>query len=299
MKYTYADEGVPRFVYEGSSDSLQIYSLKVAGRSLQQKKKRKVAGSSTQWPLKVFGVVSVRDRIDPRRNLIFYRDRDDCQIITQEDPYLELIGPTRAVGMNHDVMIEAELKVKGAVEREDKYLIADGATLSPMFGLDLVELTSHEWKLGIAVGGLKKCVEAMIFIQVINGTWPIGFRGQFAAYTKGMKEKIVLMEFNGDDVISNDVDCIIEKSWHIVSVETSGELIVSYQAWKGEEGVISGKVVFKAMSGRSFRYLNVSSCSLGVLVVWSRIEPFCGNMLPMSELWDRMYEAPPIQASGP
>ncbi|KAF8679401.1 hypothetical protein HU200_045744 [Digitaria exilis] len=295
MKYTGADEGVPRFVYEGSSDSLQIYSVKVAGMSVQQKKKRKVAGSSTQWPLKVFGVVSVRDRIDPRRNLIFYRDRDNCQIITQEDPYLELIGPTRAVGMNHDVMIEAELKVKGAVEREDKYLIADGATLSPLFGLDLVELTSHEWKLGIAVGGLKKCVEAMIFIQVINGTWPIGFRGQFAAYTKGMKEKIVLMEFNGDDVISNDVNdvyCIIEKSRHIVSVETSGELIVSYQAWKGEEGVISGKVVFKAeMSGRSFQYINVSSCSLGVLVVWSRIEPFCGEMLPMSERWDMMSAA--------
>jgi hypothetical protein len=84
MKYTNAEAGVPRFVYDGSSDSLQIYSVKVAGSPVQQKKKRKVAGSSTQWPLEVFGVVAVRDCIDPRRNLIFYRDRDNCQIITQE-----------------------------------------------------------------------------------------------------------------------------------------------------------------------------------------------------------------------
>jgi len=274
MKYTYRTEGVPR---EGTSESLQIYSVKVAGKPVQQKKKRKVAGSSTQWPLEVFGVVAVRDCFDPRRNLIFYRDRDNCQIITKEDPYLELIGPTHAVRMfrNGHVMIEAELKVKGAVEREDKYLIADGKIVRPLAGLDSVELTSPgEWKMNIAVGGLETCVEATIFIRVINGTWPIGFHGQFAARTASINEKIILIDLNGDDVTSSGVDRHMEQLRHVVSVEASGELIVSFLAWNGEEEVISGEEIFKAkMSGRSFRYHKISSCNLGVLVVWSRIQP--------------------------
>jgi len=172
-------------------------------------------------------------------------------------------------------MIEAELKVKGAVEREDKYLIADGKIVRPLAGLDSVELTSPgEWKMNIAVGGLETCVEATIFVRVINGTWPIGFHGQFAARTASINEKIILIDLNGDDVTSSGVDRHMEQLRHVVSVEASGELIVSFLAWNGEEEVISGEEIFKAkMSGRSFRYHKISSCNLGVLVVWSRIQP--------------------------
>lgn len=84
MKYTDEKQGVPRFVSKNSSDSLQIFSVKVAGRPVQPEKKRKLAARSTQWSRQVYGVVAVRDCIDPRRNLIFYRDRDNCQIITEE-----------------------------------------------------------------------------------------------------------------------------------------------------------------------------------------------------------------------
>lgn len=223
-----------------------------------------------------------------------------------QDPYLELTGPTRAVGMNHDVMIDAELKVKGAVEREDKYLIVDGMTLPPMFGLGSVELmtSSGEWKLDIAVGGLKTCVEATIFIKVINGTWPIGFSGQIAARTKGIDDKIILIEFSGDDVTTSGDDVTtsgvdrnmeqsrhvrnMEQSRHVVSVQALGELMISFQAWKGED-VMNSEKIFKAkMSGRSFCCHTVSSCKLGVLVVWSRIQPRCGDMLHESE-WARMF----------
>jgi hypothetical protein len=37
-----------------------------------------------QWPLHVFGMVAIRDCADQKRNIIFDRSRDNCQILTQE-----------------------------------------------------------------------------------------------------------------------------------------------------------------------------------------------------------------------
>ena len=68
MKYT--DEGVPQYVLEGHCNSLEVYSARVFGIG--------------PGALSVFGVVAVRDSIDSMRNIIFYRDRDDCQTLTEE-----------------------------------------------------------------------------------------------------------------------------------------------------------------------------------------------------------------------
>lgn len=57
---------MPRYVYEGRPNGLQIYSVKVAG----------IEKGGLEWPLHVFGVVAVRDPVDPKHNLIFNRRRD-------------------------------------------------------------------------------------------------------------------------------------------------------------------------------------------------------------------------------
>jgi hypothetical protein len=61
-------------LFSNVTTTMQIYSVKVAEIQIQD----------LQWPLEVYGVVAARDAVDYRRNLLFLRTRDDCQILTEE-----------------------------------------------------------------------------------------------------------------------------------------------------------------------------------------------------------------------
>ena len=54
-------------------DALQIFSVKVAATS-----------GGLQWPLDVFGIVTMRDSVDRNRNVVFHRTRDNCQTLTEQ-----------------------------------------------------------------------------------------------------------------------------------------------------------------------------------------------------------------------
>lgn len=71
MRYT--DKKPDENQYAYLRTTLQVFSLKVAG-----------IREGLQWPIHVFGTVFLRDSLDHKRNTIFNRERDDCQILTQE-----------------------------------------------------------------------------------------------------------------------------------------------------------------------------------------------------------------------
>ena len=70
MRFT--DKPAPRHIAY-PCDTLQIFSAKVA----------EIRGD-LHWPLRVFGVVALRDSVDYNRNVIFYRTRDNCQTLTEK-----------------------------------------------------------------------------------------------------------------------------------------------------------------------------------------------------------------------
>ena len=125
-----------------------------------------------------------------------------------------------------------------------------------------------------------------MFIRVIDGTWPVGFHGQFAARTASSRNEITLIQFNGDGVTTrggSDGNMIHLR--HVVSVETLGELVVSFKAWKGDTEEMEGHVKFNPeMSGRSCGYLKVGPCNVGALVVWSRMRPVCEELMSDSQM---------------
>uniref|UniRef100_A0A0D9X494 DUF6598 domain-containing protein n=1 Tax=Leersia perrieri TaxID=77586 RepID=A0A0D9X494_9ORYZ len=84
MRFTFEP---PRGIKAGTSQTLQIFSVKVAATR-----------GGLQWPLDVFGIIAVRDIIDRNRNIVFHRTRENYQTLTEQlDPSLLLVGPTRAV----------------------------------------------------------------------------------------------------------------------------------------------------------------------------------------------------------
>uniref|UniRef100_K4A010 DUF6598 domain-containing protein n=1 Tax=Setaria italica TaxID=4555 RepID=K4A010_SETIT len=205
-----------------------------------------------QWPLHVFGMVAVRDSVDRNRNIIFYRTRDDCQTLTEK----------------------VELKVKGNVETEDKdlSLLAVPLTCSGGSGSSPFEYTSKLSTMEFMLGEIASSVEATVFVRVTDGSWPDGFRGQFAARTSSIgQEKVILLDF-GDGNVTVNADGIMKLSRHVVSVDVSGKLKVSFKAWQDGCKVVEGEVVFTpAKAGRSYGTLRFGSCRMEVLVAWSLI----------------------------
>ncbi|XP_006659846.1 uncharacterized protein LOC102722604 [Oryza brachyantha] len=264
----------------GTSDTLQIFSVKVAATS-----------GGLQWPLDVFGMVSMRDSVDRNRNVLFHRTRDNCQTLTEQEHNLVLVGPTRAIvlSMPEPVIIDVELKVKGTTESEDKYLsllavplLCDDKYYSRV--LKSGSYTSKLSTLAFRLGYIVSSVEATISVRVIHGSWPDGFHGQIAAFTTCIcfkhlvsddivanidHEKIVLLDFRGKKAVS---DGKVELSRHVVSVEKRGELKVSVKAWEVDNNVVEKVTVFTPLeAGISNGELDIGFCKLQVSVAWSLI----------------------------
>ncbi|CAN6185258.1 unnamed protein product [Urochloa humidicola] len=261
--------------------TLQIFSVKLAA-----------TGGSLHLPLDVFGMVAVRDPIDHNRNIIFQRTRDDCQTLTKEDPYLVLTGPTRAVMLIEScpVIIEIDLKVKGSDDSADECL---SFRVAPVLCFDMMyshllnyaftsKLSTLEFKLGHIVSS----VEATIVLQVTRGSWPDGLHGVFAAFTTGIydkytdgvfldkriirigHERIMLLDSRGEKLpVIGDGQIKLSRS--VVSVETSGKLIVRVKALGGD-GVVEKESSFDPLeAGSSIGELEFSFCTLEVTVFWS------------------------------
>ncbi|RLN33085.1 hypothetical protein C2845_PM03G14310 [Panicum miliaceum] len=225
------------------NDTLQIFSVKLAATR-----------GALQLPLDVFGMVAIRDPVDHNRNIIFQRKRDDCQTLTEKDPYLVLAGPTRAVMLEmNPTIIEVDLQVKGATESEDEqlsFLVAPLRCFDTIFShLFNCAYTSKLSTLEFTLGHVAFSVEATIFVHVVHGSWPDCYRGLFTASTTGFTDRcpmpvgdklstgtggegILLLDSRGERLpVAGDGR--IELSRRVVSVEGCGKLTVKVNALEG------------------------------------------------------------------
>ncbi|CAN6252082.1 unnamed protein product [Urochloa humidicola] len=266
MRFT--DQPVPS--HAGVHDTLQIFSVKI-----------KETDQSLQWPLQVFGIIAARDPIDRNRNIVFNCERDNCQILTQGDPFLKLTGPTRAVVVCDPVYFEVALKVKGSVESEDKDLSLLAVPLtdySDIVSTCLVNkvYTSKLSTLELAFGYVVESVEATISVHMTEGSWPDDFFCDFTAQTSSLEhERVRLL---GCEKIPVDDDGMIKLSRFVASVEFEGELKVSVAAFHYDEDlgevIMIGKdeKVFRPKkAGKSYGRLDVGFCKMDITVAWSLI----------------------------
>ncbi|CAL4905260.1 unnamed protein product [Urochloa decumbens] len=147
---------------------LQIFSLKLA-------KLPSTAPPGGHGPVHLYGFVAVRDLLDPLRNYVFNRSRDDPLVIPDptSDPFIYLSGPKRGVYLQSRVLIEYDVRIKAreGEELEDDLPLIDGAATVSELAWTQAALTSRiPGELGAAVdlrrSLLRHAVEATVEVRI-------------------------------------------------------------------------------------------------------------------------------------
>ncbi|XBI59986.1 hypothetical protein VPH35_040960 [Triticum aestivum] len=205
-----------------------------------------------EWPLQVYGVVAARDAVDERHNPIFLHSRDDCQILSEEDPFLYLTGPVRAIMSEEPVDIEIQLKVRGTTASEDRALVShvyyyDG---DYEYSLSPIIIEKHSCTIELSAQQLKRSVQATIFgahVVVVDKSNPFehGVRVVCSSLSQqhdtedadeSPSMELVLL----DSKVARKR--VVERGYlnlsrQVVSVKLSGKLKVLIQAYTPSEGI--------------------------------------------------------------
>uniref|UniRef100_A0ACD5Y7T8 Uncharacterized protein n=1 Tax=Avena sativa TaxID=4498 RepID=A0ACD5Y7T8_AVESA len=93
---------------------MQIFSLKLAYPP---------AGDQVQ----LYGFMAVRDSLEPLRNYVFNRTRDDPLIVDREDGFIQMSGPKRGIWWHDMALVEFDMRIKRGDKEADDLQLIDGA----------------------------------------------------------------------------------------------------------------------------------------------------------------------------
>nr|CAB3463032.1 unnamed protein product [Digitaria exilis] len=189
-------------------------------------------------------------------------------------------GPTRAVVVCDPVYFEVVLKVKGNVESQDKDLSLLTEPLTNHSSILYTCLMSKDYTsklstLELTFGYVVDSVEATISVCITEGSWPDGYIGQVTAHTSSLKNRVLLLRSEFENMPVSD-DGMINLSRCVASVELEGKLTVSVVAFQHDHDDYDRiNVVGKdeedfspRKSGKSYGRLDVGFCKMDVTVAW-------------------------------
>uniref|UniRef100_A0A0E0RCL3 DUF6598 domain-containing protein n=1 Tax=Oryza rufipogon TaxID=4529 RepID=A0A0E0RCL3_ORYRU len=240
MRYTFGR--IPKSSFAGCDNGLQIFSIKLLLRNTS------TTDHQLQWPLHVYGLVATRDSLDPRRNLLFNRTRDNCQILTQQDPFLVLTGPSRAIVLIDPVQFEVQLKAKSNNNTlhdhpDQDQIVNFGVVDSGYLPGPTRHCIGKRSEVEFTISVLDRSIEATIIsVQLVGGSsWPDHLQGKLVSRTaSAIHQEIVLLDSQKqqDGKMPIDDGGFIQLSRRVVSVELAGQLIVQVLAFNSQQQVV-------------------------------------------------------------
>ncbi|CAM0870625.1 unnamed protein product [Alopecurus aequalis] len=142
-----------------SCTMMQIFSLKLPYTS-----------SSICGPVQLYGYMAVRDLLNPFRNYIFNRSRDDPFTVEQEDGFIQMTGPKRGIRFEGYVLLEFDMKIKIGEEKDDLQLIDGVASFN---NLTIMNASEHKQRIDgdcgavdITMSLLRCAVEATVQVAI-------------------------------------------------------------------------------------------------------------------------------------
>ncbi|XP_044318719.1 uncharacterized protein [Triticum aestivum] len=249
--------------------ALEIYSIKLINLN-----------PNLSWPIDVYGVVAARDDFDHNRNILFCRSSADCQRINQEDPFLHLIGPSRAIVAEEPVMFQIELKLKYGANFKDTALFTSNQSYRSIMPYDTMQIYNRCCTAEISLGRVDPAIQATIVgVCVTKGEWPFKYGCKVSCLfspadaTEGCAAEVVLLDRRAKRMRAGS-DGYLSLSRNVVSVGLQGTLRVVTEAYS-ESGL---NIVRKYHAEFPIQQCQIDSCecsvdgsTLKIVVAWSRL----------------------------
>uniref|UniRef100_A0A3B6DEW3 DUF6598 domain-containing protein n=3 Tax=Triticinae TaxID=1648030 RepID=A0A3B6DEW3_WHEAT len=249
--------------------ALEIYSIKLINLN-----------PNLSWPIDVYGVVAARDDFDHNRNILFCRSSADCQRINQEDPFLHLIGPSRAIVAEEPVMFQIELKLKYGANFKDTASFTSNQSYRSIMPYDTMQIYNRCCTAEISLGRVAPAIQATIVgVCVTKGEWPFKYGCKVSCFfspadaTEGCEAEVVLLDRHAKRMRAGS-DGYLSLSRNVVSVGLQGTLRVVTEAYS-ESGL---NIVRKyhaefpiQQSQIDSRECSVDGSTLKIVVAWSRL----------------------------
>ncbi|TVU27070.1 hypothetical protein EJB05_29649 [Eragrostis curvula] len=205
-------------------DMLQVLSLRLS--------------HTESCPISVYGIFAVRDDLEPLRNYVFNRTRDDPVMIQQDSFSLPLCSPSRGMYVLDRALLEVNLWMKKEGDGSNDELL-----LSVYVEIDEGRSCMDEKLIGRIHGDrcmldmryifLKESVEATIQVSALVDN-PHNVR--FIAFSTCLDDEIILFKGKG---IKKD-----EQIQHVVAVKAEEKLSVRLELdgslfeWTFQDGVV-------------------------------------------------------------
>lgn len=248
---------------------MQIFSLKLTNHSAT------ISGG----PVELYGFMAARDLLEPLRNYVFNRTRDDPLVIypSSDDPssplLIQMASPKRGIYLQARALIEFDLRIKRghAQEQDEDLQLIDGAAtfseLTPFHGVYTQRIHgSHGGAaVDISLALLRHAVEARI--QVVLSKVPEnGMRLSLGCYVSKLPQEIQLF-----DGCVDRPGILVNK--FVVAAVFNGPLVLYFKV-KQAGGVTRGTSAFPAKA----HGCNQQSVSLGGIAT-AEVKVFWANLL--------------------
>ena len=196
-----------------------------------------------------------------------------------QDPFLCLIGPSRAIVLEDPVVFEIQLRLGVSPISRDRSLIS-GTRRYRLVGSGTISFENCFCTTELRVQTMEHSVQATILgIRVKDGIWPSLYGGMVYCLspplgeTKQVDQKLVLHDSRTRQM-PQGIEGYLHLSRHVVSVEVESHLKFVLQTYLSPSGDI-GEVATVCFEPR---YSNISqqTCCLGgteveITVAWSRL----------------------------
>ncbi|KAL6656192.1 hypothetical protein ACP70R_007018 [Stipagrostis hirtigluma subsp. patula] len=225
-EYRTCDPSMTRAVlgYDKPQQMLQVFSLTLS--------------SSESYPISLYGSFAVRDYLEPLRNYVFNRTRDDPVTIEQDSFALPLCSPCRGMYVEDRIFFEVDLWVKkegdGSADKQLLFAYVEVYSRSNSeMKVKTGRISRDHCLLDMGFLFLPHSVEAVIEVFV---NADIHHHVRFTAFSSGLINEIIL--FNGKGHGKGKL------FQHVVVVSSGGELKVCLELekslfwWTFQDGAV-------------------------------------------------------------